>query len=245
MRPYGSTFLQFSDYMRGSVRLSALTGLPVAWVWTHDSVALGRGRPDAPAGRAPRGAARDPGPRRAAPGGRDGDRRGVARHPRGPRGPGRAHPVAAGPAGLRPQRAGARRGRRAGRLRAARRGRSRGGHRRDGLGGLGRAGGRRAARLPGARRLDAELGALRAAGRGLPGRRAARGPADRVGRGRDLDGLGALGRRARLDRALRRLRAGLRGPARSFGFTPSHVAAGRCATSWTTWRTTTSRRSRR
>jgi transketolase len=45
VRPYGSTFLQFSDYMRGSVRLSALTGLPVTWVWTHDSVALGEDGP--------------------------------------------------------------------------------------------------------------------------------------------------------------------------------------------------------
>ena len=45
VRPYGSTFLQFADYMRGSVRLSALTGLPVAWVYTHDSVALGEDGP--------------------------------------------------------------------------------------------------------------------------------------------------------------------------------------------------------
>jgi transketolase len=45
VRPYGSTFLQFADYMRGSVRLSALTGLPVVWVWTHDSVALGEDGP--------------------------------------------------------------------------------------------------------------------------------------------------------------------------------------------------------
>jgi len=45
LRPYGSTFLQFADYMRGAVRLSALTGLPVAWVWTHDSVALGEDGP--------------------------------------------------------------------------------------------------------------------------------------------------------------------------------------------------------
>ena len=41
VKPYGSTFLIFSDYMRGSVRLSALMGLPVVWVWTHDSVGLG------------------------------------------------------------------------------------------------------------------------------------------------------------------------------------------------------------
>jgi len=45
VRPYGSTFMQFSDYMRGSVRLSALTALPVAWVYTHDSVALGEDGP--------------------------------------------------------------------------------------------------------------------------------------------------------------------------------------------------------
>jgi transketolase len=45
LRPYGSTFLQFSDYMRGSIRLSALTGLRVAWVYTHDSIALGADGP--------------------------------------------------------------------------------------------------------------------------------------------------------------------------------------------------------
>jgi transketolase len=45
VRPYGSTFMQFSDYMRGAVRLSALTALPVAWVYTHDSVGLGEDGP--------------------------------------------------------------------------------------------------------------------------------------------------------------------------------------------------------
>ncbi len=45
VKPYGSTFLIFSDYMRGAVRLSALMGLPVLWVWTHDSVALGEDGP--------------------------------------------------------------------------------------------------------------------------------------------------------------------------------------------------------
>ncbi|HEV2975037.1 MAG TPA: transketolase [Solirubrobacteraceae bacterium] len=45
VKPYGSTFLTFSDYMRGSVRLSALMGLPVVWVWTHDSIALGEDGP--------------------------------------------------------------------------------------------------------------------------------------------------------------------------------------------------------
>jgi transketolase len=45
VKPYGSTFLIFSDYMRPSVRLSALMGLPVVWVWTHDSVAVGEDGP--------------------------------------------------------------------------------------------------------------------------------------------------------------------------------------------------------
>ncbi len=45
VRPYGSTFLQFADYMRGAIRLSALMSLPVAWVFTHDSVGLGEDGP--------------------------------------------------------------------------------------------------------------------------------------------------------------------------------------------------------
>jgi transketolase len=45
VKPYGSTFLTFSDYMRGAVRLSAIMGLPVVWVWTHDSVGLGEDGP--------------------------------------------------------------------------------------------------------------------------------------------------------------------------------------------------------
>jgi transketolase len=44
-RPYGGTFLQFSDYMRGSVRLAALMKQPVTYVWTHDSVGLGEDGP--------------------------------------------------------------------------------------------------------------------------------------------------------------------------------------------------------
>ncbi|HEY7605856.1 MAG TPA: transketolase C-terminal domain-containing protein, partial [Actinomycetes bacterium] len=39
--PYGGTFLTFSDYMRGSVRLAALSDLHVVYVWTHDSIGLG------------------------------------------------------------------------------------------------------------------------------------------------------------------------------------------------------------
>jgi transketolase len=44
-RPFGGTFLTFSDYMRPSVRLAALMGLPVTYVWTHDSIGLGEDGP--------------------------------------------------------------------------------------------------------------------------------------------------------------------------------------------------------
>jgi transketolase len=44
-RPYGGTFLIFSDYMRPAVRLAALMGLPVTFVWTHDSIGLGEDGP--------------------------------------------------------------------------------------------------------------------------------------------------------------------------------------------------------
>ena len=43
--PYVGTFLTFSDYMRGSVRLAALTHLRVVYVWTHDSIGLGEDGP--------------------------------------------------------------------------------------------------------------------------------------------------------------------------------------------------------
>ncbi len=45
LRPYGGTFLVFSDYMRGAVRLSALMNLPVTYIWTHDSIGLGEDGP--------------------------------------------------------------------------------------------------------------------------------------------------------------------------------------------------------
>jgi transketolase len=45
LRPFGGTFLIFSDYMRGAVRLSALMNLPVTYVWTHDSIGLGEDGP--------------------------------------------------------------------------------------------------------------------------------------------------------------------------------------------------------
>jgi len=43
--PYAGTFFTFSDYMRGAVRLAALSGLGVVYVWTHDSVGLGEDGP--------------------------------------------------------------------------------------------------------------------------------------------------------------------------------------------------------
>jgi transketolase len=45
VRPYGSTFLVFADYMRPAIRLSALMELEVVWVFTHDSVAVGEDGP--------------------------------------------------------------------------------------------------------------------------------------------------------------------------------------------------------
>jgi len=44
-RPFGGTFLIFSDYMRPAVRLAALMDIPSIFVWTHDSVALGEDGP--------------------------------------------------------------------------------------------------------------------------------------------------------------------------------------------------------
>ena len=45
LRPFGGTFLVFSDYMRPSIRLAALMGLPVVFVFTHDSIGLGEDGP--------------------------------------------------------------------------------------------------------------------------------------------------------------------------------------------------------
>lgn len=44
-RPYGGTFLVFSDYMRPAVRLAAIMKTPVVYVWTHDSIGLGEDGP--------------------------------------------------------------------------------------------------------------------------------------------------------------------------------------------------------
>ncbi|AIY49451.1 transketolase [Mycolicibacterium fortuitum] len=44
-RPYGGTFLQFSDYMRPAVRLASLMNIDPIYVWTHDSIGLGEDGP--------------------------------------------------------------------------------------------------------------------------------------------------------------------------------------------------------
>lgn len=43
--PYGATFLVFSDYMRGALRISALSHIPSIWIFTHDSIGLGEDGP--------------------------------------------------------------------------------------------------------------------------------------------------------------------------------------------------------
>ena len=60
MIPFGSTFLIFSDYMRPSMRLAALMELGVIYVFTHDSIGVGRRRADPPAGGAIGGPSRHP-----------------------------------------------------------------------------------------------------------------------------------------------------------------------------------------
>ena len=43
--PYGGTFLVFSDYMRGAIRVSALSEYPSIWIFTHDSIGVGEDGP--------------------------------------------------------------------------------------------------------------------------------------------------------------------------------------------------------
>jgi transketolase len=43
--PYAATFLTFSDYMRGALRLSAFSHIPSIWIYTHDSIGLGEDGP--------------------------------------------------------------------------------------------------------------------------------------------------------------------------------------------------------
>ena len=205
--PYVATFLNFSDYMRGSVRLAALSGLHVVYVWTHDSIGVGEDGPThqpvehyAALRAMPNLTFVRPGdPNEASPPGRL-----AVEH--------RAGPVALALTRQKlPVLAGHRR---AARARAC----APGGYvlaeaatadgtvtapeliliatgselalavaAREALDGRGH---------PDARRLDAQLGALRGAAGGLPRRGpAARRDRPRQHRGRRLAGLGALGRR--------------------------------------------------
>ncbi len=45
LRPYGSTFLSFSDYMRPSIRMAAMMDLPIVYIFTHDSISVGEDGP--------------------------------------------------------------------------------------------------------------------------------------------------------------------------------------------------------
>ena len=57
--PLSVTYLAFSDYERPAMRMAALMGLPVKFVFSHDSIGDRQERADPPAGRDPRVAARD------------------------------------------------------------------------------------------------------------------------------------------------------------------------------------------
>ena len=94
-RVYGGTFLQFSDYMRGAVRLAALMEHAGHLRLDARLDRPRRGRPDAPADRAPVVAAEHPAPRRGAPGRRQRDRGRLAGDPRADR-PARGPVPAAG-----------------------------------------------------------------------------------------------------------------------------------------------------
>ncbi len=207
--PVGGTFLVFSDYMRGAVRLAALSQAKVIYSWTHDSVGVGE---DGPTHQPIEQVAS----LRAIPGLvviRPADANETVeawRFAVGHEGPtalilSRQNlPVLEGTAGPRPPEPGRLRAARP--ARGCRPGRDRGGHRQRGvdLGGGGRAaGGPRRARPGG---LAPLLGALRPAGRGLPRRRAPRRRPDAVGRGGHHLRVGSLRGRVPRDRPLRRQR---------------------------------------
>ena len=103
-RAFGSTFFNFLDYMKPAVRLASLMEIPSIFVFTHDSIGLGRGRPDAPAGRAARHAARAAEHVLRAAGRRERDRARVAVRHRAARDAHRARPEPPGHADLEPRR---------------------------------------------------------------------------------------------------------------------------------------------
>jgi transketolase len=98
-RPYGGTFLVFSDYMRAAVRLAAIQQLGVTFVWTHDSIGLGEDGPTHQPIEHLASLRAMPGLRRGPPRGRQRDRPGVGEILR--RDPRRVVPVAPEPADVR------------------------------------------------------------------------------------------------------------------------------------------------
>ncbi len=209
-RVYGGTFLQFSDYMRGAVRLAALMELPVTYVWTHDSVGLGEDGPTHQPIEHLWSLRNIPAPRRGAPGRRQRDRGRLAGDPRADR-------PARGPVPEPAERAHVRPGDlRPGGRPESRRLRDGGRHRRDldrvGVRGPDRGGGARAARGrwdlgPGG--VDAVHGMVYRAGRFLSrGSAAGRDARAGVGRGGHHPAVEDLRRRRRRvgrRRSLRRL----------------------------------------
>ena len=211
-RPYGGTFLVFSDYMRPAVRLAAVMQSSVVYVWTHDSIGLGEDGPTHQPIEHLAALRAIPGLAVARPGRRQRDRARLAGGAGTARGADRdrAHP--AGPAGARghlrrgsgPRRVRARRGQR---RRAAG---DHHGHR------VGAADRRRVPDRPGGGRgadpgrVDAVRRVVRRAGRHLPRvGAAAGGPGQgqrRGGRGPAVVPVHRRRRRDRLDRALRRQR---------------------------------------
>ena len=238
LKPYGSTFLIFSDYMRPAVRLSALGAHAVALGLDARLGRRRRGRPDPPARRAPHGAPGDPEPLVRAPRRRERDRRWrggsrwSAKAARS-RSPSRARSWrrSTAPRSPRPRARCAARTRSGSRATACptcscsrpapSSGRLRGGAL------------DRDVNVP--RRLDAVLGALRRAAAGLPRRRdPARRAGAPLGRGRDPARLGALDRRGGClggDRPLRRVGARRRGAAtpRLHARERGHRARPRCS----------------
>ncbi len=103
-RAYGGTFLTFSDYMRGAVRLSALMKLPVDLDLHARLDRARRGRPDPPTGRASRSAPRDPAAERRAAGRRERDGARVALRPAQRRGADRVRALPPEPPDPRPRR---------------------------------------------------------------------------------------------------------------------------------------------
>ena len=241
LKPFGSTFLIFSDYMRPAVRLSALMGLETLWVWTHDSVGLGEDGPTHQPVEHHMALRAIPNLWYVRPGRRERDADGLADRPRAQGRPRGAGADAAEGADLRPR---ARSAPAEGALRGAYTLWQSGDGEPDvillatGSEVHGRARRGRATMDANARVVSMpcwELFAEQPAG--VPRRGAAAGgPGARLGRGRDRARLGALGRRPRrqrLDRALRRV--GARASVlEKLGITADNVAARarRCSSAW-------------